>query len=88
MYPRHREGVSNSNFHPGWPDVHQLIASCRASTYRLIRHTLVDADSVKCIDQSLDWYKVVKYNSFPLDFGSDTDVCYERIPNKHAIEKE
>ncbi|KAF8627432.1 hypothetical protein AX17_006246 [Amanita inopinata Kibby_2008] len=45
---------------------------CRASAYRLIRHALVDADSVKCIGQSLDWY-IVK------------SLCRD---SKHAVEKE
>jgi hypothetical protein len=45
---------------------------------RNMRNPPVDADSVKCIDQSLDWY-IVKCNSFPLDFRSDTDVCDEKI---------
>ncbi|KAF8631052.1 hypothetical protein AX15_002660 [Amanita polypyramis BW_CC] len=45
---------------------------CRASAYRLIRHALVDAESVKCIDQSLDWY-IVK------------SLCRD---NKYAVEKE
>ncbi|KAF8349461.1 Rapamycin-insensitive companion of mTOR, N-term-domain-containing protein [Amanita rubescens] len=63
------------------PDIVKVVApcladprskQCRSSAYRLIRHALVDADSVKCIDQSLDWY-IVK------------SLCRD---NKHAIEKE
>lgn len=45
---------------------------CRAAAYRLVRHSLADVDSVKTIDQSLDWY-IVK------------SLCRD---NKHAIEKE
>ncbi|KAJ6537472.1 Rapamycin-insensitive companion of mTOR, N-term-domain-containing protein [Mycena sp. CBHHK59/15] len=46
---------------------------CRAAAYRLIRHALVDADSVKRIgEQTLDWY-IIK--SLTRD-------------NKHAMEKE
>lgn len=36
-------------------------ARARATAYRLLRHTIVDKDSVeKLLDQSLDWY-IVKY---------------------------
>ncbi|KAJ7107266.1 Rapamycin-insensitive companion of mTOR, N-term-domain-containing protein, partial [Mycena crocata] len=46
---------------------------CRAAAYRLIRHTLVDADSLKRIgEQTLDWY-IIK--SLTRD-------------NKHTMEKE
>ncbi|KAJ6585048.1 Rapamycin-insensitive companion of mTOR, N-term-domain-containing protein [Mycena capillaripes] len=46
---------------------------CRAAAYRLIRHTLIDADSMKRIgEQTLDWY-IIK--SLTRD-------------NKHTMEKE
>ncbi|KAJ7600701.1 Rapamycin-insensitive companion of mTOR, N-term-domain-containing protein [Mycena floridula] len=46
---------------------------CRATAYRLIRHALIDVDSVKqLVEQSLDWYIV---RSLTRD-------------NKHAVEKE
>lgn len=46
---------------------------CRATAYRLLRHTIVDQDSVQCLkEQPLDWY-IVK--SLTLD-------------NKHTVEKE
>ncbi|KAJ6559137.1 Rapamycin-insensitive companion of mTOR, N-term-domain-containing protein [Mycena vulgaris] len=64
------------------PDVMQAVIpaladkssqKCRAAAYRLIRHTLVDADSVKRIgEQTLDWY-IIK--SLTRD-------------NKHTMEKE
>ncbi|KAG6916446.1 hypothetical protein DXG01_006774 [Tephrocybe rancida] len=46
----------------------------RAAAYRLIRHTLVDAESVKLVDEnrSLDWYIVKSLNR----------------DNKHSVEKE
>ncbi|KAF5382569.1 hypothetical protein D9615_002880 [Tricholomella constricta] len=46
----------------------------RAAAYRLLRHTLVDAESVKIIDesQSLDWYIIKSLNR----------------DNKHSVEKE
>ncbi|KAJ7044185.1 Rapamycin-insensitive companion of mTOR, N-term-domain-containing protein [Mycena alexandri] len=46
---------------------------CRAAAYRLIRHTLIDADSMKRIgEQTLDWYMI---KSLTRD-------------NKHTMEKE
>ncbi|CAA7271328.1 unnamed protein product [Cyclocybe aegerita] len=45
---------------------------CRAAAYRLIRHALVDSDTVGRLGEALDWY-IVK--SFLRD-------------NKHAVEKE
>ncbi|EDR13794.1 uncharacterized protein LACBIDRAFT_309182 [Laccaria bicolor S238N-H82] len=45
---------------------------CRAAAYRLLRHALVDAESVKRLGQSVDWYMV---KSLQRD-------------NKHAVEKE
>ncbi|KAF8895478.1 Rapamycin-insensitive companion of mTOR, N-term-domain-containing protein [Infundibulicybe gibba] len=45
---------------------------CRAVSYRLIRHALVDADSVKRLGDTLDWYIVKSLNR----------------DNKHTIEKE
>ncbi|KAJ7672758.1 Rapamycin-insensitive companion of mTOR, N-term-domain-containing protein [Mycena rosella] len=64
------------------PDVMQAVIpaladhssqKCRAAAYRLIRHTLVDADAVKRVgEQTLDWY-IIK--SLTRD-------------NKHTMEKE
>lgn len=31
---------------------------CRAAAYRLIRHALVDSESVKRLSSTLDWYIV------------------------------
>jgi hypothetical protein len=37
---------------------------CRAAAYRLIRHTLVDTESVERLrDQNVDWY-IIKYVDF------------------------
>ncbi|CAK5284163.1 unnamed protein product, partial [Mycena citricolor] len=56
---------------PGLAD--RTSPKCRAATYRVIRHVLVDADSMKRLgEQALDWY-IIK--SLTRD-------------NKHAIEKE
>ncbi|KAG5353197.1 hypothetical protein C0989_009378 [Termitomyces sp. Mn162] len=46
----------------------------RAAAYRLVRHTLVDAESVKLLDESryLDWYIIKSLNR----------------DNKHSVEKE
>jgi rapamycin-insensitive companion of mTOR len=31
---------------------------CRATAYRLLRHALVDSESVKRMEQNLDWFIV------------------------------
>lgn len=64
---------------------------CRATAYRLIRHSLVDVHSVERLqEQKLDWY-IVKYVRF-----SGSCIPLTLIPacrslardNKHAVEKE
>ncbi|TFK61396.1 hypothetical protein BDN72DRAFT_805030 [Pluteus cervinus] len=45
---------------------------CRATAYRLIRHSLVDADSVRRLDQALDWYLLKTFHR----------------DSRHAVEKE
>jgi 3-deoxy-D-manno-octulosonate 8-phosphate phosphatase KdsC-like HAD superfamily phosphatase len=43
---------------------------CRAAAYRLIRHILIDANSIKHIgEQTLDWY-IIKYVYFSFTFYS------------------
>jgi hypothetical protein len=31
---------------------------CRATAYQLLRHALIDSESVKRLDQNLDWFIV------------------------------
>jgi Rapamycin-insensitive companion of mTOR, N-term len=38
---------------------------CRATAYRLLRHALVDSESVKRLEQHLDWF-IVKLALFHL----------------------
>ncbi|KAF8645235.1 hypothetical protein AX16_008062 [Volvariella volvacea WC 439] len=50
----------------------QCSKQCRAAAYRLIRHSLADADSVRRLDPGLDWFIVKTLHRDP----------------KHAVEKE
>lgn len=63
---------------------------CRATAYRLLRHLLVDADSVtKLHEQPLDWY-IVKYVRSPSMSIAESDefVRSLTLDNKNTVEKE
>lgn len=63
---------------------------CRAAAYRLIRHALVDSDTVSRLRGSLDWYIVKCALFYILYILADHSSLTRSLlrDNKHAVEKE